>query len=60
MHTEAPETIINALRSNDFETFYPYYSMKKCKRKYVEKYSLSDSKLAQTNWFKSAISKILV
>ncbi len=56
----APETIAKALESDDFETFYPYFDMKSSNRQYLAKYNLSTSRLTQTKWFKTAISKALL
>ena len=55
----APESIARDLESDDFETFYPYYKMKDSNRQYLAKYNLSETRLVQTKWFKSAISKTL-
>lgn len=55
------DEIINALKSNDFETFYPYFNMKKhYDKKYLQKIQHYDIKdLVQTQWFKQQIEKIL-
>ncbi|MDI9358187.1 MAG: AAA family ATPase [Phycisphaerales bacterium] len=54
------QSIIDALRSNDFEDFYPYFNMKThFNKKYLNsfKYSLAD--LATTDWFKNQILRVL-
>ena len=54
------ETIVTALQSDEIEKFYPYFDMKsRFNRQLVGSLKLTSAKLAQTNWFKSAISKIL-
>ena len=55
------ETIVTALQSDELENFYSYFDMKtRHNRHLVGKLNLTESKLAQTKWFKSAISKILI
>ena len=55
------ETIVTALQSDEIEKFYPYFDMKRrFNRHLVGALKLTPAKLAQTNWFKSAIGKILV
>lgn len=52
--------ITDALKSDDFSLFYPYFNMKKYfSRNYLVAFNLSVENLAQTKWFKSAISAIL-
>lgn len=52
--------LIDELQSNDFEVFYKHFDMKtKYKRNYLGRYSLTDFKLAKTNWFKDKISLII-
>jgi predicted ATPase len=56
---DAPLEIANALKSDDFEVFYPFFDMKgKFNRQSLAKLNLSDSKLVRTNWFRAAISKV--
>lgn len=50
------ENIFTALRSADFEDFYPYLDMKKTFKH--GNYNISKIQLAQTNWIEQAISKI--
>ncbi len=55
------QVIIEALQSDKLEKFYPYFDMKsRFNRHLVGSLKLTPAKLAQTNWFKAAISKILV
>lgn len=52
--------ITDALKSDDFSLFYPYFNMKKYfSRNYLTSFNLSVENLSQTKWFKSAISAIL-
>lgn len=54
------EMIVTALRSDEFEEFYPYFDLKtRFNRQSLSALKLSVAKLAQTNWFRSAISDIL-
>lgn len=52
-------TIIKDLKSNNFEKFYKYFSMKKFNRRTLEKYNLTKQKLVKTKWFKSQIENII-
>jgi AAA15 family ATPase/GTPase len=55
---ERIEQIIDALQSDDFEIFYPYYNIKKHYSKaMLQGYQIKD--LVQTNWFKHQIENIL-
>ncbi len=55
------DSIIEDLRSDDFERFYKFFDMKsQFNRKYLEKFSLSKEKLVSTQWFKSQINALLV
>lgn len=52
--------ITSALQSDVFDTFYPYFNMKKhFNKKYLNKYDYLISDLSKTNWFKTEILKIL-
>ncbi len=52
--------ITSALQSDVFDTFYPYFNMKKhFNQKYLNKYNYLLSDLSKTNWFKTEILKIL-
>ncbi len=56
----AARTIAEALRSDEFDTFYPYFSMKQgsFNHQMLGGLNLPKARLAQTNWFRSAISKV--
>jgi predicted ATPase len=57
---DAIEQIIMALRSDDLETFYPFFDMKtRFNRKALSKLNPSAEKLARTNWFRAAIGKVI-
>jgi len=57
---EELNTILEALRSNEFEVFYPFFNMKGYFTKTViERFNLSAKELVQTQWFKAQISKVL-
>ena len=52
--------ITNALTSNKFTDFYPYFNMKKYYNKaYLQSFPIQLKDLVQTNWFTSAIEDIL-
>ncbi len=52
--------IAEALASDDFETFYPYFNMKKdFSREMLERLNLPESQLVQTFWFRAAIGTLL-
>ena len=55
------EQIAEALASDDFETFYPYFSMKQGNFSHamLEKLNLPKAQLAQTDWFRDAIGAVL-
>lgn len=54
------EEIISYLDSDNIEVFFKSYSMKdKFNKKYIEKYQLTVSELAETKWFKERINKII-
>ena len=53
------ETIVAALRSDDFETFYPYFDMKtRFNRRILSRVKLSHKKLVQTAWFRAGIAQL--
>lgn len=59
---EKAEPILQALESDEFETFYPFFSMKTYySRIYIQpilnKYTISD--LVKTNWFRNRIVELL-
>ncbi|WP_343690023.1 AAA family ATPase [Chitinophaga sp.] len=61
-NTEKLDPILEALESDDFETFYPYFSMKTYYSKtslqvVLNDYTISD--LVKTNWFKQKIEELL-
>lgn len=57
---QATQTIIESLRSDDLETFYPYFDMKtRFNRQSLSKLKLSPKRLVQTNWFQAAILSAL-
>ncbi|MGI8637753.1 MAG: AAA family ATPase, partial [Segetibacter sp.] len=52
--------ITDALQSDEFDIFYPFFNMKKHYSKtYLSALNLSTSDLSQTQWFKSQISTVL-
>lgn len=54
------EPITDALQSNDFNIFYPFFNMKKhYSKRYLSTLNLSIGNLSQTQWFKNQISTIL-
>jgi AAA15 family ATPase/GTPase len=54
------DSIIEDLRSDDFERFYKFFDMKsQFNRKYLEKFGLSKEKLVSTKWFKAQIITLL-
>jgi hypothetical protein len=56
----AESQIIEELNSNDFETFYQHFDMKKYfKKTYLSAWNLNENKLSATNWFKNKILKII-
>lgn len=57
---ENVKPITNALESNIFEDYYPYFNMKKHFNKSIlVKFNLRKSALCQTQWFKNTILEIL-
>jgi len=52
--------ITDALRSDKFEDFYPFFNMKKhFNKKYLNQFRFTVGDLAKTKWFKSAILNVL-
>ncbi len=52
--------IATALESDDFDTFYPVFNMKKhFSKSYLEKLNLTTPILVKTKWFKEEIEKVL-
>jgi predicted ATPase len=55
------DEIAAALRSDELETFYPYFDMKsRFDKKIIGHLNLSKPSLVQTNWFRSAITQIFI
>lgn len=53
-------TLINELRSEDFEAFYQHFDMKKkYKRNFLNPFNLNEKKLSKTEWFRDKISKLI-
>ncbi len=57
----APQQIAQALASDDFETFYPYFNMKQgnFSHQMLETLNLPKTRLAQTAWFRATIGALL-
>ena len=53
------KSVLDILHSDDFETFYKVFSMKKYCTDFPERQNLDKNKLAQTDWFKEQIAKLL-
>jgi hypothetical protein len=53
------EAILDALRSSNFETYYPYLSMKVYAANLQERSNINPERLASTTWFKTQIQNIL-
>lgn len=56
------DSITDDLKSNDFETFYKYFSMKKndwFNRESLTRFGLTEEKLVSTQWFKRKIEDAL-
>lgn len=50
------KSITDALQSNEFDVFYPFFNMKKhYNKKYLQSFSYTTRALAGTDWFKTAI-----
>ena len=52
-------SILEELRSENFETFYKHYDMKKHDFSFLNPHNLNKTKLARTNWFNYRILKLL-
>jgi hypothetical protein len=54
------ETIIDALKSDSLEDFYPYFNVKKYFTKnYLKEFNITSASLVSTKWFKTSIESIL-
>ena len=54
------DPILKALESDNFETFYPFFSMKAYYSKvYLQSFNKTVSDLVKTNWFRSKIGELL-
>jgi AAA15 family ATPase/GTPase len=53
------DEITQSLKSEDFETFYKFFDMKKFNKTYLEKFNISKATLSQTSWFKKKIEEIV-
>lgn len=52
--------VIEALESDDLETFFKFYSMKdKFNKDIIQKYQLKQTELSSTNWFRQKIKEII-
>lgn len=65
MDKEPELCIVESLKSDDFETFYPYFDMKGTDKKkgidktFLDSYNFDKRELVKTNWFKGKIEKII-
>ena len=58
---EDRKEITNALQSEDLETFYPFFNMKKFySRAFLTEFNLQIKDLVATEWFKNRIEKVLI
>lgn len=58
--SENENEILESLKSNNFESYYKFFDMKKrFKKGLVEKLNINKLRLTQTAWFKSKIEEIL-
>lgn len=55
----AEKLIFDSLKSDEFDVFYEFYSMKKLDKSFMNKLKLRENQLAQTNWFKDKLAEIL-
>lgn len=56
----AGDSIATALRSDELESFYPFFDMKsRFNHQPLAQLNLAKSRLVQTTWFKAAINKLL-
>ena len=53
------DTIIEALSSDDLETFYPFFSMKEFNKESIAAYNWKKEQLVTTPWFKQKIAEAL-
>jgi predicted ATPase len=53
------KNIVEALQSDDFEIFYPYFSMKNYGKNIPERMQLNPVSLSKTNWFSSKIKSAI-
>lgn len=53
------DTIIDALSSDDFETFYPFFSMKTFNKVTIASYQWKKEQLVTTSWFKQKIEEVI-
>ena len=53
------KNIVDALKSDDFEIFYPYFSMKNYGKNIPDRIQLNPVSLSKTNWFTSKIQSVL-
>ena len=53
------DTIIEALSSDDLETFYPFFSMKEFNKESIASYNWKKEQLVTTAWFKQKIAEAL-
>ncbi len=53
------DTIIEALSSNDLETFYPFFSMKEFNKESIAAYNWKKERLVTTSWFRQKIAEVL-
>ena len=54
-----PEAMGSSLKSDDFETFYPYFDMKsKFNHQILAALNLPTEKLVRTNWFRNAMRQV--
>ena len=53
------DTIMEALASDDLETFYPFFSMKSFNKACLAPYNWKKEQLVSTSWFKEKIQKVL-
>jgi len=52
--------LIEELKSNDFETFYKHFDMKKkYKREQLQEFNLNENRLSKTEWFRKKLIEII-
>ena len=60
MKDENVFSIVDDLKSDEFEKFYKFFDMKKeFNKEYLSKFNLSTEKLASTKWFRNKIENLL-